>query len=141
MSDEEDDIEDETSDWQDLDEQRPGDPFATEEISEDLVDLQEDSSSESPSEEEFTVSENEEDSQTETEIYISEVEEAAPDLDPAAELALATESGVISGDEPPDFNDIEEQTLNAQMEESLRNPAYLQSFTEEAPPGESSGGD
>lgn len=161
MSDEEDGIEDETSDRQDLEEQRleeqiaeslrnpaylaeappeSGEPFEAEEISDDVADWQDDSFAEPPSEEELAVGEIEEDSQAEDETYTSAVEESAPELEYAAERALMTESGILSDDEPPDFNDIEEQTLNAQMEESLRNPAYLQSFTEEAPPGESSGG-
>jgi hypothetical protein len=58
------------------------------------------------------VDELEEDSQTETPIFtsdISELEEPVQQLDPAEERALMSESGFYTGSEAPVFNIVEEQ--------------------------------
>ena len=49
-----------------------------------------------------------------------------PNEDQPAEHALLTEAGIPIGTEMVDLAEIEDRILNAQLEESLRNPAYLQ---------------
>jgi hypothetical protein len=48
-----------------------------------------------------------------------------------AEQISKSEGWLVTEDDRVDFNELEERTLNAQIEESLRNPAYLQSISEE----------
>jgi type IV secretory pathway VirB10-like protein len=79
------------------------------EEAEDVVD---DIPPEVASEPDLAVDELEDDSQAATQLFTSDIsdkEESAPQLDPAEERALMSESGFYTGSDAPDFNQVEEQ--------------------------------
>jgi hypothetical protein len=79
-------------------------------------------------------SEIEEETPDYSEYYAAEADVFSADEGKSGDHVFMTEAGIPIGSEAVDFNEIEERILNAQLEESQRNPAYLQATAEEPPP-------
>jgi len=75
---------------------------------------------------ELTDSGGEEEPQDDSAFHAAEANEDLSKEDQSAERVYMTEAGYPIGGEIVDVAEIEERMLKAQLEESLRNPAYLQ---------------
>ena len=73
----------------------------------------------------------EEESSNQSEDYFVESGESQADEGKLGDHATMTEAGVPVSFETVDFNEVEERILSVQLQESQRNPAYLQTSAEE----------
>jgi hypothetical protein len=108
--------------------------------SEELIETEEGANAqeevESPSEEELSDTEDEE-LPDDTVTYESEPDESLPeDEDPSEEIISTTEAGFPDDQENVDSEEVEEQILNEQMEESRKNPAYFRTSPQTQGPEE-----
>jgi hypothetical protein len=85
-------------------------------------------------ENELSDEETAEETQNHVESFRSEPDVPLPDEDQAKERNLTAEAEAPIGDDPVNLEELENRTLSAQQQESLLNPAYLQSTLEDAVP-------